>query len=72
MYGLSVEHWGRGLGTEACTAAIAYLWRTTSYQRVFARTDPPNERSVRVIVRLGMTLESTTNAMMTYVLRRPT
>ena len=35
------------------------------------RTDPPNDKSVRVMLRLGMTHESTTDSMVTYLLRRP-
>jgi len=71
MYGLEAEFWGKGLATEACFAVLDYLWRSTSYQCVYARTDPPNRRSVGVMLRLGMTQESTTEAMMKYVLRRP-
>ena len=71
MYGLQAEYWGRGLATEGCTAALEYLWRSGRYQRVYARTDGPNYRSVQVMIRLGMTHESTTEAMITYVLRRP-
>ena len=42
LYGLRGEHWGKGLATEAGAAALGYLWRSTSYQRVYARTDSPN------------------------------
>jgi RimJ/RimL family protein N-acetyltransferase len=49
-----------------------YLWRATGFDRVYARTDPPNERSVLVMERLGMRHESTTPSMITYVLTRPT
>src|ERR1700733_7660097 len=45
LYGLRGEHWGKGLATETCAAALGYLWRSTSYQRVYARADPPNLRS---------------------------
>jgi RimJ/RimL family protein N-acetyltransferase len=71
MYGLRGEHWGTGLATEACAAALEYLWRSTEYQRVYARTDPPNSKSIQVMVRLGMTHESTTASMISYLLRRP-
>ena len=70
LYGLRGEHWGKGLATEACAAALGYLWRSTSYQRVYARTDPPNLGSVKVMLRLGMMHKSTTASMITYVLRR--
>jgi ribosomal-protein-alanine N-acetyltransferase len=71
MYGLQPEHWRKGLATEACRSALQYLWRSTEYQRVYARTDPPNRQSVQVMVRLGMTYVSTTESIITYVLKRP-
>jgi [ribosomal protein S5]-alanine N-acetyltransferase len=71
MYGLQVEYWGNGFATEACVAAIECLWCSTEFQRVYARTDPPNEGSARVMRRLGMTQDSTAPALITYVLRRP-
>ena len=70
VYGMRGEHWGNGLATEACASALQYLWRSTDYQRVYARADPPNFRSIRVMLRLNMTHESTTASMITYVLRR--
>jgi [ribosomal protein S5]-alanine N-acetyltransferase len=70
LYGLRGKHWGKGLATEASTAALDYLWRSTSYQRVYARTDPPNGKSVQVMRRLGMKHESTTPSTITYVLYR--
>jgi len=70
MYGLRAEHWGQGLATEACAAALEYLWRSTGYERVYARTDPPNCRSIQVMLRLNMTHESTTASIVTYLLRR--
>ena len=71
VYGLQAEHWRKGLATEACLAAIDYLWRSTGFQLVYARTDPPNQDSVRVMRRIGMAHESTAPSTITYVLRRP-
>jgi ribosomal-protein-alanine N-acetyltransferase len=71
MYGLRAEYWGRGLATEACRSAIEYLWHSTGFHLVYARTDPPNEGSVMVMQRLGMTHVSTGASTVTYVLRRP-
>jgi ribosomal-protein-alanine N-acetyltransferase len=71
MYALKAEHWGQGLATEAALAAIEYLWRSTTFQLIYARTDPPNEQSVRVMQRIGMTHESTSASTIVYVLRRP-
>jgi len=71
MYGLQPAYWGKGLATEACLAALKYLWSSTEHQRVYGRTDPPNRKSVQVMVRLGMTHESTDGSTITYVLGRP-
>jgi [ribosomal protein S5]-alanine N-acetyltransferase len=71
LYALRGEHWGKGLATEACAAALRYLWSTTSYRRVYARTDPPNLKSVQVMLRLGTMHESTSASRITYLLRRP-
>jgi [ribosomal protein S5]-alanine N-acetyltransferase len=70
MYGLAAAHWGKGLATEACAVAIDYLWRSTAFHRLYARTHPPNEKSVEVMRRLGMTLESVSATTITYLLRR--
>ena len=71
MYGLRPEYWGTGLATEACIASLESLWRSTKLAQVYARTDPQNQKSVQVMLRLGMTHVSTTQSMVTYVLRRP-
>lgn len=70
MYGLSGDHWGKGLATEASAATLEHLWRSNSHARVYARCDLPNSRSVRARKRLGMAAGSTTT-MVTYLLRRP-
>ena len=62
--------WGRGLAAEAMRCVLDYLWQTTSHPRVYARTDPPNERSLRLMERLGMHRESS-GTLITYVLDRP-
>jgi ribosomal-protein-alanine N-acetyltransferase len=72
MYGFRREYWGKGLATEACAAALDYMWRHTELPVVYARTDPPNSASVDVMLRLGMTHHTSTDAMITYVLHRPT
>ena len=71
MYGLLSDFWGSGFATEACRAAIDYFWSATNYDVLYARTDPPNVASVRVMKRLGMRHDSTTDTMITYVLCRP-
>jgi RimJ/RimL family protein N-acetyltransferase len=72
LYGLRGEYWGQGLATEACRAALGYLWSTCDeVKEVFARTDPPNAKSVEVMKRLGMTHHSTTPSIITYRMQRP-
>ena len=54
LYGLAPEYWGRGLVTEAATAALQWAFVDRGFNRVTAATDPPNIASVRVMERLGM------------------
>ncbi len=71
MCSLRPQFWNRGLAAEAAQAALEYLWRATPFTRVLARGDLPNERSVRLMERLGMWHYSTGTALITYVLDRP-
>lgn len=71
MYGLRGRHWGNGFATEACRAVIEYLWNSTRFDAVHARTDPPNSASVEVMKRLGMEHAASTDSMIGYLLRRP-
>jgi [ribosomal protein S5]-alanine N-acetyltransferase len=57
LFGLHPRYWGKGLGSEAARAALERLFVATSVPRVLAATDTPNQRSVRVLQRLGMTFE---------------
>lgn len=54
MYGLAPERWGRGLATEAGREMLRWAFEDFRLARLYARTDPPNEASVRVMQRLGM------------------
>jgi ribosomal-protein-alanine N-acetyltransferase len=53
-YGLAPRFWGQGLATEAAQAVLTYGFEVLGYQRIWARTDEPNEASKRVAERLGM------------------
>lgn len=57
LFGLLPAHWHRGLASEAARAALAFAWATLACDAVWAATDPPNEVSVRVLERIGMTFE---------------
>lgn len=54
MYGVAPALWGRGVAVEATRAAIDFAFATTSWPRVWARTDPPNAASVRVMEKIGL------------------
>lgn len=57
IYGLLPEHWGEGFVTEAARAVLSHGFESCNIQRVIASTDTPNQRSVRVMQRLGMCFE---------------
>ena len=57
LYGLGRAYWGQGLATELATAIVEYGIQQLHMREIRASTDPPNEASVRVLERLGFTLE---------------
>jgi ribosomal-protein-alanine N-acetyltransferase len=56
-YDLAKHQWGRGLATEAATAAIEHCFAVLGMNRVVSIIDPNNVPSLRVSQRLGMTYE---------------
>lgn len=46
--------WGQGYATEAARAVLGMAFERFDLPAVYAQTSPPNHRSWRVIVRLGM------------------
>ncbi len=56
-YAISREHWGKGLGMEATRAVVGWGFRSYDLAKVFARTDARNQRSWRLMERLGMKRE---------------
>jgi RimJ/RimL family protein N-acetyltransferase len=52
---LSVEHWGRGLATEAARASLRYGFEELGLTEIVAFTVPANGRSRRVMEKIGMT-----------------
>jgi len=56
-YWLGRDHWGRGLAVEAAAAAIDWCFTELGCERVFAQHLDGNQRSARVLVKLGMTAE---------------
>jgi ribosomal-protein-alanine N-acetyltransferase len=52
-YWLGQPHWGHGYASEAVEAVVAYGFGSLGLQRLEAETDPENERSARVLEKLG-------------------
>lgn len=57
LYGILPEHWGAGLVTEAAIEVLRHGFESCGFDRVVAATDTPNQRSVRVMQRLGMVFD---------------
>ena len=56
-YLLARDHWGRGLGTEAARAILAYGFDELRLPRLISLIDPANRASVNVARKIGMRLE---------------
>ncbi len=56
-YSLAERATGKGLITEALRAAIPFAWDTLRLHRIQASYVPTNERSARVLRRLGFSVE---------------
>jgi [ribosomal protein S5]-alanine N-acetyltransferase len=56
-YLLAKAYWGRGLGTEAARAILAYGFEQLHLSRLICLIDPANEASINVAVKIGMHLE---------------
>jgi RimJ/RimL family protein N-acetyltransferase len=72
FYSLTRSHWGMGLAFEASQAALSYAWSATTFDRVYARINAPNEASVRLARRLGFQYLSNVDGLKTYAIPRPT
>ena len=57
IYGLAPDHWGQGLAPEAARALIRYGFETLGFDEIIASTDTPNEASIRVMEKTGMTFQ---------------
>lgn len=51
---LAFEHWDKGYATEAATAALSHAFGPLGLEEVVSFTVPANQRSRRVMERLGM------------------
>jgi RimJ/RimL family protein N-acetyltransferase len=52
-YWLGQPHWGHGYASEAVGAVVAYGFGSLELERLEAETDPENERSARVLAKVG-------------------
>ena len=55
MYGMAPQHWSRGYATEIAQALLRFGFEVLGAERIWARTDPPNAASIRVMEKAGMT-----------------
>jgi RimJ/RimL family protein N-acetyltransferase len=53
-YRLAFDHWGRGYATEGSRASLTFGFETLGFAEIVAITAVRNERSRRVMERLGM------------------
>jgi ribosomal-protein-alanine N-acetyltransferase len=56
-YALAETAQGKGVMTEALEGAIKYMWGTVKLHRIMANYMPHNERSAKVLQRLGFVTE---------------
>ncbi len=56
-YSVDAQEQGQGVGTEAVGAVVQYAFKTLRLHRVMANYQPSNERSARLLRRLGFVPE---------------
>ena len=56
-YILNRSYWGYGYATEAAKGLVDHLFNELGVHRVYASCDPENHASVRVLEKVGMSLE---------------
>lgn len=56
-YGFLKRHWSKGYALEASRAVVAHARTDLGLKRLIAMTHPDNQASLRLIEKLGMTLE---------------
>ena len=55
MVAIGEQCWGRGLAYEASAVALRHGFAVRSRKRILAAVDLPNERSHKLVIRLGFT-----------------
>lgn len=56
-FAIRQERWGQGLGSEAVAAVVAFAFEKLNLHRIEADVDPRNDRSLRLLERLGFRRE---------------
>ena len=56
-YCLNREYWDKGYATEAARTLIVFGFNELNFHRIFATCDPENYASIKVLQKIGMTLE---------------
>ena len=56
-YLLAKEYWGQGLGTEAAQGILHYGFERLNLSRLICMIHPENQASIKVALKIGMTLE---------------
>ena len=56
-FAVARAHWGRGIASEAVTAVVTFAFDQLDLHRLEADVDPRNERSLRLLERLGFRRE---------------
>ena len=54
LIGVTPRIWGRGFGAEAARAVLVQAFENCSIDHVVAAADTPNQRSIRMLQKLGM------------------
>ena len=57
LLGVNPHIWGRGIGVEAAYAVLQRAFASTNIAEVIAAADTPNQRSIRVLQKLGMSFQ---------------
>jgi ribosomal-protein-alanine N-acetyltransferase len=69
-FDLAKEQWGKGLMTEALTAAINYGFESLGLSKTEAHTDSANARAIGLLKKVGFRLEKVTEEEHYFVVER--
>ena len=56
-YIINPDYWGKGFATEAAKLLIEFGFKEIHLHRIYATCDPRNSGSIKVLEKIGMTLE---------------